>query len=235
MNDVPYGCCHCGCGQKTKIAGKTQVHLGWKKGEPLFFIIGHNRKRVSGGKVETSFQKYPERFKDGHTVTDLPGEEWKAIPFCPKYSASNLGRIKNGERNTTISCCITKAGRVQTALYYRGKLKSFLVHRLVFESLNGPIPQGQDINHKDGNPQNNNLVNLEPCTRSDNLFHAYAHGLNSGRGELNRNSKLKSREVFLIKKLLKSGKWTQDSIAKMFRISSVTINHINTGRHWSEV
>lgn len=39
---IPYGYCHCGCGQKTKLAGKTNVKRGWVKGEPLRFIHNHH-------------------------------------------------------------------------------------------------------------------------------------------------------------------------------------------------
>jgi len=39
--DIPYGCCQCGCGQKTNIAPQTDRIYGWIKGEPISFIAGH--------------------------------------------------------------------------------------------------------------------------------------------------------------------------------------------------
>jgi hypothetical protein len=39
-NVMPYGYCHCGCGQKTNIAIKTKN--GVKRGEPLRYLRGHN-------------------------------------------------------------------------------------------------------------------------------------------------------------------------------------------------
>lgn len=42
MNEIPYGYCHCGCGQKTKIATKTQTKNGAVKGEPRHFIKNHH-------------------------------------------------------------------------------------------------------------------------------------------------------------------------------------------------
>jgi len=46
-------------------------------------------------------------------------------------------------------------------------------HRLVWEYFNGAIPSGLEINHKDGNRQNNELKNLELVTRSENIKHSY--------------------------------------------------------------
>jgi hypothetical protein len=43
-NEIPNGYCHCGCGQKTKIAPYTATRLGWVKGEPLRYMNGHNRR-----------------------------------------------------------------------------------------------------------------------------------------------------------------------------------------------
>jgi len=44
--------------------------------------------------------------------------------------------------------------------YYNGKLTS--LHRAKWEHANGPIPDGYEIHHKDSNPLNNELDNLEP-------------------------------------------------------------------------
>ena len=44
-----------------------------------------------------------------------------------------------------------------------------LVHRIVWESFNGPIPDDMDVDHIDGNPQNNALSNLRLLSHQDNL------------------------------------------------------------------
>lgn len=45
--DIPYGYCHCGCGEQTELATSTRSEVGWVQGEPKRFVHGHNR-RMSG-------------------------------------------------------------------------------------------------------------------------------------------------------------------------------------------
>lgn len=43
MHEVPYGYCHCGCGERTRLAPKTSTARGWTKGQPQRYLNGHNR------------------------------------------------------------------------------------------------------------------------------------------------------------------------------------------------
>ena len=43
---IPYGFCHCGCGEKTRIAPRTQSSRGWSKGEPVRFAYGHHARSL---------------------------------------------------------------------------------------------------------------------------------------------------------------------------------------------
>lgn len=43
-NDIPYGYCQCGCGQKTNLAPQTDRQKGWIRGEPMRYVAGHARK-----------------------------------------------------------------------------------------------------------------------------------------------------------------------------------------------
>jgi hypothetical protein len=41
---VPYGYCHCGCGEKTSVNKRTTRSRGLHKGEPRKWVQGHNCK-----------------------------------------------------------------------------------------------------------------------------------------------------------------------------------------------
>ena len=45
--DVPYGYCHCGCGQLAPVAPYSSKRLGWTKGRPIQYINGHYRPPIS--------------------------------------------------------------------------------------------------------------------------------------------------------------------------------------------
>jgi hypothetical protein len=42
------GYCQCGCGQRTKTAGRNYLGRGIRRGEPFPFLVGHNRLSVRG-------------------------------------------------------------------------------------------------------------------------------------------------------------------------------------------
>lgn len=42
---IPYGYCHCGCGQKTGISVNNNARLGYVKGQPHKFCAGHGAIR----------------------------------------------------------------------------------------------------------------------------------------------------------------------------------------------
>lgn len=54
-----------------------------------------------------------------------------------------------------------------------GLKKNILVHRLVASAFLPNITKKTEVNHKDGNPANNNVTNLEWVTPSENRKHAY--------------------------------------------------------------
>lgn len=44
-SEIPYGYCHCGCGQKTKLATRIHKRLGYIVGEPLRFVNRHSHAK----------------------------------------------------------------------------------------------------------------------------------------------------------------------------------------------
>lgn len=39
---IPFGYCHCGCGQKTNICDRNNKATGRKRGEPYLFVLNHH-------------------------------------------------------------------------------------------------------------------------------------------------------------------------------------------------
>lgn len=67
--------------------------------------------------------------------------------------------------------------RYEISLCKDGKRKGKFVHRLVAEAFI-PNPKNlETVNHKDGNPLNNNVDNLEWLSNADNIRHAFNSGL----------------------------------------------------------
>src|SRR5690606_7558619 len=83
---------------------------------------------------------------------------------------------------------------------------------------------GLEVNHKNGNRQDNRSENLEWVTRSQNIRDIYKRGLNTN-GDKNNASKLKNREIGIITSLYDNGV-SQNIIAKAFNVSQSTISNI---------
>lgn len=60
-NNIPYGYCHCGCGQKTKIATQTIGSRGQVKGEPIRYILGHG---TSGSLLKRFWERVDVQGRD---------------------------------------------------------------------------------------------------------------------------------------------------------------------------
>jgi hypothetical protein len=84
------------------------------------------------------------------------------------------GRLKIGVIKRTI---VQNSGYKIVNLKVDGKQHNHLVHRLVAASF-VPNPENKKfVNHIDGNKLNNEVSNLEWCTRSENMKHANEIGL----------------------------------------------------------
>lgn len=103
-------------------------------------------------------------------------EIWKELDI-DNYEASNLGRIRNKKTKHVLSFRIKEA-KGHKAYYITLYGKAYIVHRLIAKAFledTGINPDGtvmvgkHQVNHKDENPLNNNILNLEWC---DNLYNS---------------------------------------------------------------
>lgn len=164
-------------------------------------------------------------------------EVWKDIPgYEGRYSVSDCGHVMSWNYKERGSPALLKLrrdkkGYARTWLCLRGNEKSPFVHALVLLAFVGPKPPGLQINHKDGNKQNNSLCNLEYCTASENNCHALRTGLRVMlRAEKHWNGRLTDEDVAQIRILLLAGN-SQPSIASLFKVTQSHISHIKRGKH----
>lgn len=109
--------------------------------------------------------------------------EWlPVVGFEGLYEVSSTGSIRSIARRQGTRVGRILAGRLSTSLndtwrtrYFRVALRKDgqrfekPIHHLVAEAFLGPRPLGLEINHRDGNPQNNAASNLEYVTHSENV------------------------------------------------------------------
>jgi hypothetical protein len=152
------------------------------------------------------------------------------VRIFDKYEISNSGVVRNVKSGRQIKQFQGKDGylRIQIA----GKTRT--VHRLVAEAFI-PSEVGKDfVNHKDGNKQNNNVENLEWCTRSENLKHAYKFGLKNSCGVKNGRSKLTESDVIFIREHYIRGdkNFGTKALAKRFGVARQTVSAVISGQNW---
>lgn len=101
-------------------------------------------------------------------------EIWKHIPNCHKYDVSNFGRVKGpkGILKPTVSNWGYDRIRI---IDNTGEKKSFRVHRLVAQAFIPNPDNKPEVNHLDGDKQNNAMWNLEWATAAENKNHSIWH------------------------------------------------------------
>ena len=92
--------------------------------------------------------------------------------YPEKYSADSNGFIFNKITGRRIKAFKNPRGYLVNTISIKGKRKSFSLHKAILYSFIPEPFEDAQVNHKDGNKENNSLNNLEWVTASENMKHA---------------------------------------------------------------
>lgn len=109
------------------------------------------------------------------------------------------------------------------------------VHRLVYLVHGGVIPQGYEINHKDGVKSNNAFSNLELTTFKGNIAHALDTGLINNVGENNPNAVFSDKQVARLRRSYAKGRTFLSICSAYPQFSVVTIRYMLEGRSYKHI
>lgn len=154
--------------------------------------------------------------------------------FENTYQISNYGNVKNKKTGLLLKPSYNKKGYMYVYLSYShtGRVKWY-IHRLVgFHFIPNPNNKPQ-INHIDGNPQNNKVENLEWCTNKENQRHAILNNLHY-QGERHKDSKFKESNIGLLPELVKIG-FTVAQLNSLTGVANINIEKIIYGKTWRKM
>lgn len=198
---------------------------------------------------------YPELNQHRKTL-QLEGEVWKPVlGWEGLYSVSNFGRVKRERRATThknqstsfpmvypekiLSANCDSRGYPQVALnaVSEGRERRVArVHRLVTEAFLDNPENKPFVNHKNSNPLDARVENLEWCTASENIRHAIEAGrLTYKLGEespTNKHDADKVRRIYIEAKLKTM---PQEKIGKKYGVPQITVSNILTKKTWGHL
>jgi hypothetical protein len=166
-------------------------------------------------------------------------ETWKAVVgFEGIYEVSDAGRVRRIAKRNGLVPRISerimkpykmKNGYLHMVLQLNEKCCGILVHRAVIAAFIGPAPLGHEVNHKNGNKNDNRLENLEYVTPSQNQVHSHqVLGIKGSR------AKLTEKQVIAVRELRSHG-WLFKDIAQHFGVDRKTCADIVNCKTWTHI
>lgn len=148
----------------------TEEWVDFPSGHDASSVLGIDRGNIRKCLNGTYQQCNGYEFKEGSPVESpcLEGEEWSDTRDGARVSS--VGRIQNRD-----GVIFTPKPRRDGYIQVQIASGNYLVHRLVAEAFlpSPPTPEHVEVNHKDGDPTNNRVDNLEWCTKTENVQHSY--------------------------------------------------------------
>jgi len=172
-------------------------------------------------------------------------EYWKPIKgYEDFYQVSNLGDIKSlfrliktGENKRSVGERLLKQntnryGYKMVSLSKDSVLKTVSVHRLVGIAFVDNTQNKSEINHIDGNKSNNEIHNLEWCTKSENNKHSLKLGLRvTKKGIEHYNSRFKEEDIINIR----NSNLSESNLSNLYNVNRATIGKIKRFERYKNI
>ena len=122
------------------------------------------------------------------------------------YTVNENGDIFNTLTGKKRKPSVSRNGYCSVDLYNKTKMKRFFIHRLVATAFLPNPNNYPQVNHKDENPRNNNVQNLEWCTAKYNMSY--------GIGGKTRHLKIDYTKPCYRENAIKNGKKCSKPVAQ---------------------
>lgn len=156
----------------------------------------------------------------------LPSEVWlPVIGYEGLYEVSSLGRVKSLPGGRRLGKVLKQANKTLNykcvTLCRDGVSNTQFVHRIVAEVFISN-PQGKKtVNHLDGNPENNQVTNLEWATQGENEVYSWKH---LGKKAYPHTRKLTDNQIANVLHL--RGSLSNRKIAELYGVSRSIVDRI---------
>lgn len=155
----------------------------------------------------------------------------KPIDSFENYGITEAGQVINLKTGRVLKLSLNENGYLYAALWKNGRGFSRTVHRLVAEAFI-PNPENKPfVNHLDANRTNPHRTNLEWCTQSENIQHAY----NLGNMSQKRNFSRDELDVLLTHVISGTANMTEQAQRHGVGLSRLTINLRNHAHRTNQV
>ena len=176
----------------------------------------------------TREQEWLEYYKD---YIEIDPEEGKIIWIKKTGRGTRIGREIGS---------IDKNGYCRFTWNINGKQINIKIHRIIWTFVKGAIPEENDIHHKDENPLNNKIENLELKPHNKHIKEHMKNISNETRqkmseaqqGEKHHNHKLSKDQIIEIRRRYAEGNISQNKLAEEYGVKQCQIWRIINYKRW---
>lgn len=157
-------------------------------------------------------------------------EEYRRLKEFPNYRIYSNGSVFSELSNKWLRKHTDTSGYIDYVLYngHKSTKKAYKAHVLVAK-LFIPNPNNyQEVNHIDRDKKNNNMSNLEWCSRQYNVNYDIVQRMKSGQNAI---SPLTEEMVKLVPELINYG-CSIKLVAKLYKVGHITIRNIVKRHTW---